>query len=415
MSGIVNSVVEVGTFGLVDDVTGVEGQQEAAIKAGELQAAASERGIEEQRRQFDTTTKDLRTASQQNRQDLQRGRHEAFAELRSGQEQQREALTTAQAENAARLQAGGDAAIQSLRAGEAGQFEQLDPFARGGVGALEQQQAMLGLGTPEQQQAAFNSFSESPGQKFIRDRAQKNLLRNQSAIGGLGGGNVRSALVEQGAGFAAQDFGNQFNRLSDLRTAGQNAATNIGQGALSTGANVANTQLGTAQNIGAGALNTAANIGQGALTTGGNLASTAFNAKQLAGAGAINTAARQGQFGQNMATNVANLGVAASEARASGLLGAAQADAQFTQGLMELGGTAAGIYASDKRLKDNIEKVGEANGFNWYTWTWNTLGNSLGLFGESEGVIAQEVLKEKPHLISESNGFMKVNYQGLGV
>jgi hypothetical protein len=48
-------------------------------------------------------------------------------------------------------------------------------------------------------------------------------------MGGIGGGNIRSALVEQGAGFAQQDFNNQFGRLGQIAGQGQNAVTNIGQ------------------------------------------------------------------------------------------------------------------------------------------------------------------------------------------
>ena len=107
----------------------------------------------------------------------------------------------------------------------------LQPFQEAGVGALQQQQALLGIGEggAQAQQQAFNQFNLSPGQQFIRDRAQKNLLRNASAIGGLGGGNVRSALVQQGAGFAQQDFNNQFSRLGQLAGQGQAATTSLGQ------------------------------------------------------------------------------------------------------------------------------------------------------------------------------------------
>jgi hypothetical protein len=92
----------------------------------------------------------------------------------------------------------------------------------GGLGQAPQ-------GTAQEQQAqAFQSFVESPGQKFIRDRAQRSLLRNQGAIGGLGGGNVRSGLVQQGAGFAQQDFQNQFGRLGQLAGQGQASAQSIG-------------------------------------------------------------------------------------------------------------------------------------------------------------------------------------------
>lgn len=107
--------------------------------------------------------------------------------------------------------------------------ENLRPFQEAGVGALGQQQALLGLSGQDAQNEAFAAFNESPGQKFIRERAQKNLVRNASAIGGLGGGNVRSALVEQGTGFAQQDFNNQFGRLGQIAGQGQAAVTNIGQ------------------------------------------------------------------------------------------------------------------------------------------------------------------------------------------
>jgi len=57
-------------------------------------------------------------------------------------------------------------------------------------------------------------------------------LRNQSAIGGIGGGNVRSALVEQGAGFAAQDYDQQLRRLDALSGRGLSSAqTATGMGA----------------------------------------------------------------------------------------------------------------------------------------------------------------------------------------
>lgn len=85
------------------------------------------------------------------------------------------------------------------------------------------------LSPAEEQAQALQALSESPGQKFLRERAQKNLLRNTAAIGGLGGGNVRSALVEQGVGFAQQDIQNQFARLGQLAGQGQAATTSVGQ------------------------------------------------------------------------------------------------------------------------------------------------------------------------------------------
>ena len=233
-------------------ISGVVGSKNAR-KATKAQQKGVDTATNESKRQFDITTDRLDAAEDVNRRAVNK---------------------TA------------DRAIDRLGQGEQAQRDQLSPFSTAGVSALEQQQALLGMGSQEQQNAAFGAFTESPGQKFMRDRAQKNLLRNSSAIGGLGGGNVRSDLVEQGAGFAAQDFNNQFARLGDLRTSGQNAATNIGQGALTTAGNIAQTDVNRGANIGSAALN---------------------------------SAARQGQFGQANAANIGNLAIQGGNNQAQGI------------------------------------------------------------------------------------------------
>jgi len=116
----------------------------------------------------------------------------------------------------------------------------LQPFQEAGVGALEQQQALLGLSGQEAQQTAFTGLQESPGQQFLRDRQQRALVRNTSAIGGLGGGNVRTALQQQAVGFAQQDIQNQFGRLGQIAGQGQAATTSLGQFGAQAAGNVAN-------------------------------------------------------------------------------------------------------------------------------------------------------------------------------
>jgi len=110
------------------------------------------------------------------------------------------------------------------------QQENLRPFRELTLPALEKISAFTGASGVESQQRAFADFAESPGQLFLRNRAEKSLLRNQAAIGGLGGGNVRKALQEQAVGLAQQDFSNQFNRLASL--AGVAQQTTAQQGAL---------------------------------------------------------------------------------------------------------------------------------------------------------------------------------------
>lgn len=118
--------------------------------------------------------------------------------------------------------------------------QDLAPWMRAGSGALTLQQALLGLSGQEAQQAAYEQFKQSPGQAFLQARGQKNLLANASAIGGLGGGNVRSALVQQGVGFAQQDFGDWYNRIAGLSGTGQQTGAQLGGFGQQSAANIGN-------------------------------------------------------------------------------------------------------------------------------------------------------------------------------
>jgi hypothetical protein len=112
------------------------------------------------------------------------------------------------------------------------QQEQLAPFREAGLSALEQQQGLLGLGGLEAQKAAFAAFGESPGQQFLRGEQEKALLRNQSAIGGLGGGNVRRELQQQAFGRAQTGLQRRLANLAGLSGAGRQAIVNPSQEGL---------------------------------------------------------------------------------------------------------------------------------------------------------------------------------------
>jgi len=73
----------------------------------------------------------------------------------------------------------------------------------------------------------------------------------------------------------------------------------------------------------------------------------------------------------------------------------------------------ATAYASDETLKENIVKIGEKNGLNWYSWDWNDLAKDIGLTGSDKGHIAQEVQKVRPDLVVTQNGYLAVNYGGF--
>ena len=116
---------------------------------------------------------------------------------------------------------------------------------RGGL-AGEEEAAFLGLRGPEAEQAALGRFRESPGQVFLRERQERALLRNQAAIGGLGGGNVRTALQEQAFGIASQQLGERKDRLSQIAGRGAGVAQTGGL----IGANISGGIAGTLERSG---------------------------------------------------------------------------------------------------------------------------------------------------------------------
>ena len=96
----------------------------------------------------------------------------------------------------------------------------LNPFAQPGQQANQVQAALSGALGSAAQQDAFNNFNESPGQAFLRDRAETALTRNAAALGGLGGGRVRDALQQNAIGLAQQDLDRQFGRLGTVADRG---------------------------------------------------------------------------------------------------------------------------------------------------------------------------------------------------
>lgn len=96
----------------------------------------------------------------------------------------------------------------------------LQHYAQTGQQAFDQQAALSGAMGADAQREAYANFNESPGQQYLRSRAEQALLRNSAALGGLGGGRVRQELQRQAIGEAAQDFNNSYNRLGSVAQSG---------------------------------------------------------------------------------------------------------------------------------------------------------------------------------------------------
>jgi len=174
-----------------------------------------------------------------------------------------------------------EAAVEEQRRQFAASQQQLAPFRQAGLSALQQQLGLLGLpglqpgqfaqpaaapapaiqqfgGVPGararalaarrglaepapvpadqaffpeavSREQALAAFAETPGQQFLRERQERSLLRSAGAIGGLGGGNIRTALQQQAFGRAATQLGEFQNRLAALSGAGQAATTGVAQ------------------------------------------------------------------------------------------------------------------------------------------------------------------------------------------
>ena len=156
------------------------------------------------------------------------------------------------------------------------------PYIQQGQQANSQQSALSGAMGPEAQQRAYDAFISSPGQAWLREKGERAVTRNASALGGLGGGRVQQELQRQGQGLAAQDFENSFARLGTLSDRGMQGAIgagnlygqgasmlgNIGlQGGLqasnmfqNTGTNIANARTQAGRDIAGGVAGTTSDL-----------------------------------------------------------------------------------------------------------------------------------------------------------
>lgn len=234
----------------------------------------------------------------------------------------------------------------------------LQPYAEAGAPALEQQQALLGLRGPEAQRAAIASIEGGAGYQAQVQAGEEALLQRASATGGLRGGNIQAALGQFRPQMLQQEIERQYGRLGGMADIGRVTQQNLAQ------------------------------IGQ-------------------------SSAAGTGSAGLQTGTNVANLLSQQGAALAGGELGEAKAygqlfnlPAQFLG--MQMGGGKAGGFGnlfSDRRLKKNIKKIStRPDGLNVYEFDYIWGG------GRQVGLMAQEVQGLYPDAVSESGGYLMVNY-----
>lgn len=225
--------------------------------------------------------------------------------------------------------------------------------------ALQGLGGLYGLegGTGSQQQLIDQAIS-SPLYKAImggQEAGEESILRSAAATGGLRSGNVQANLY---------DYNTQLQNQALLESYNQQLQGLTGLAGLPSNASeIAQMTSGIGQTLGQSTATAGNILGQG----------------QIAAAQAQQTGSQQG-----------------------------------FNNLLGLGNLAASIF-SDRRLKKNLEKIGEVNGHNWYMWDWNIVANKMGLKGKSEGVLADELVKTNPECIGIKDGFMIVDYTKLGI
>lgn len=135
--------------------------------------------------------------------------------------------------------------------------EDLAPAVDAGNLAREEELALLGLRGTDAESAALARFQESPGQAFLRERAERALKRNAAAVGGLRGGNVLKALNEQAIGIANTQLGERKDRLRAVATGGDYSNVNRAGIGSNISANMANLMASRGDATAAGKLGSA--------------------------------------------------------------------------------------------------------------------------------------------------------------
>jgi len=235
-------------------------------------------------------------------QDVPYGLTAAQAAMTSGQQQSEMAQLQGLAGGERALTEGQRASLQNLALTQqrtSGLYDKgigyYEPYTEAGIGAYNQQAALSGALGPEAQQSAYAAYQQSPGVAFAQQEAERAILRNASALGGLGGGNVRDELSRRAVGTYMQDFQNQFGRLGDVSAQGYNAASQAD--------GMRGMQAGSEQTLGMTAAQIPMNVGsaiaQGRFQTGQTIGGQRGQLGQIMGNQAY-------QAGSDIASAIAN-------------------------------------------------------------------------------------------------------------
>lgn len=116
-----------------------------------------------------------------------------------------------------------------------------------------------------------NSIADSAAYQWRVGQGLQGLDRSAAARGALFSGGHSADLIRFGQGEAAQEYGNQWQRLAGLASTGQNTATNLGNLGQGHAATLGGLAMGSADVRASGYQNQASNINQLAYGVGGGI------------------------------------------------------------------------------------------------------------------------------------------------
>lgn len=148
------------------------------------------------------------------------------------------------------------------------------PYMQAGTQALSGLMGLTGLGGADTAQL----LRQDPSYQFRLNQGLDNVQSSAAAQGGLLSGATLKALNNYAQDYASQEYGNAYNRLSNIVGMGQNAAAGVGNAGMQTAQAVANNTMAGANAQAAGQIaagnRTANNFG--ALLGVGNMVSGFF-------------------------------------------------------------------------------------------------------------------------------------------
>lgn len=137
------------------------------------------------------------------------------------------ALSGLGAASAGQAQAGSQAAATAEQRRQYDlNMQRQQPWQEAGVGALGKLRTLMGLDGDTG--AAMEMVRGQPGYQFREEQGRRALERSQAAGGKQLSGQAMKEITRYGQGFAESEYGNMFNRLSNMAGLGQTANQQMG-------------------------------------------------------------------------------------------------------------------------------------------------------------------------------------------